>query len=207
MAIGMLMVVRGMISNSANNKGHQAMTIFGGRKPSQPIGHTTGTDNPPPITVNRQPAGYETVVGASTTLKGDLRSKANARVDGTLEGAIDVDGNLMIGETAKITGNINAQNEAKIAGAVRGNITARKVHLGRTARVWGDLTAATLVTDEGAFVDGKINMTKHPASTQGFSAALPNPEITISVPDELQALEGDMVDAEIVDDTSKPHDV
>jgi hypothetical protein len=41
---------------------------------------------------------------------------------------------------------------------VRGNIIGKKVQLLRTGRVWGDIRAMALTTEEGAFIDGKITM-------------------------------------------------
>ena len=62
-----------------------------------------------------------------------------------------------MGENAKIDADIDAKN-ISIAGAVRGNVTGNKVQLLRSARVWGDITATTITTEEGAFIEGKINM-------------------------------------------------
>ncbi|HRE47819.1 MAG TPA: polymer-forming cytoskeletal protein [Aggregatilineales bacterium] len=168
--------------------------------PSTPSGNTAMTPAPAP----RQPIGYETVIGSNTTIKGDLRSKANVRIDGTVEGAVDIEGNVMVGETARITANVIARNEAKIAGAVRGNINARKVHLARTGRVWGDITAVSIIADEGAFIEGKITMTGHPAGTQGFTEALPAPGITM-LRSEL-IVEGEHIEAEVVDDDFRTHE-
>lgn len=104
-----------------------------------------------------QPVGFETVLGASCTLDGALTSTGNVRLDGTFNGSLDIRGNVLVGETAKITADIVAKN-ISIAGAVRGNVTGKKVQLLRTGRVWGDITATALSTEEGAFIDGKISM-------------------------------------------------
>ncbi|MBE2196424.1 MAG: polymer-forming cytoskeletal protein [Anaerolinea sp.] len=180
--------------------GRTKSTPSGSSSPSEP---PAGGQAPTPAPIPRQAVGYETVLGANTTLKGDLKSKANVRIDGTLEGLIEVEGNVMVGETARITAHIHAKNEVRIAGAVRGNVFGRKVHLARTGRVWGDINAMTIVTDEGAFIDGKINMTGHPAGTQGFNA-LPAPEISATRPD----LHGDSepVDAEVLDEDVRSHE-
>jgi cytoskeletal protein CcmA (bactofilin family) len=45
-----------------------------------------------------------------------------------------------------------------IAGAVRGNITAEKVEIRSTGRVWGDVVTAAFATEEGAFLRGQIQM-------------------------------------------------
>ncbi|MBZ0302200.1 MAG: polymer-forming cytoskeletal protein [Anaerolineae bacterium] len=111
-----------------------------------------------------QPVGFETVVGANCTLEGTLRSRANVRLDGTFTGTLEIDGNVLVGETAKITADINAKN-ISIAGAVRGNVSGKKVQLLRTGRIWGDIRATALTTEEGAFIDGKITMVGHEADS------------------------------------------
>ena len=103
------------------------------------------------------PVGFETVLGANCALEGLLRSEANVRLDGTFDGKLEIDGNVLVGETARINADISARN-ISIAGAVRGNVSGRKVQLLRTGRVWGDIRATALSTEEGAFIDGKITM-------------------------------------------------
>jgi cytoskeletal protein CcmA (bactofilin family) len=126
-------------------------------------------DNPPPssaagriqsaqtLPAPSQPVGFDTVLGANTVLEGVLRSGSNVRLDGTFTGTLEINGNVLVGETAKINADINAKN-ISIAGAVRGNVTGKKVQLLRTGRIWGDIHAQALTTEEGAFIDGKITM-------------------------------------------------
>ncbi|MCC6616698.1 MAG: polymer-forming cytoskeletal protein [Anaerolineae bacterium] len=103
------------------------------------------------------PVGFETVLGANSVMEGVLRSNANVRLDGTFTGTLEITGNVLIGETARINADVNAKN-ISIAGAVRGNVTGKKVQLLRTGRIWGDIHATALTTEEGAFIDGKIAM-------------------------------------------------
>lgn len=149
------------------------MSFWGGRKQQQTTDRPESAPPLPPVTT-RQPAGFETVLGVSATLKGHLKSQGNVRLDGTFEGTLEIDGNVLVGEAAKITADIDAKN-VSIAGAVRGNVSGKKVQLLRTARVWGDITATAISTEEGCFIDGKITMLTHEAA-QGFDqAAIPTP--------------------------------
>jgi cytoskeletal protein CcmA (bactofilin family) len=107
--------------------------------------------------------GFETVLGANCELEGTLRSNANVRLDGTFTGTLEITGNVLVGETAKINADINARN-VSIAGAVRGNVSGKKVQILRTGRIWGDIRATALTTEEGAFIDGKITMVSHEAT-------------------------------------------
>jgi cytoskeletal protein CcmA (bactofilin family) len=123
----------------------------------------------------QSPVGFDTVLGANSVSEGTLRSNANVRLDGTFSGTLEITGNVLVGETARITADINARN-ISIAGAVRGNITGRKVQLLRTGRIWGDIHAQALTTEEGAFIDGKITMTgQEQSNMEGQPASEPQP--------------------------------
>ncbi len=156
------------------------MSIFGGRKQQlPPVANNPVSPSSPPApsqpAAPRQPVGFETVLGTNSTLKGDLKSQANVRLDGTFEGTLEIDGNVLVGETAKITADIHAKN-VSIAGAVRGNVSGKKVQLLRTGRVWGDISATAIATEEGAFIDGKITMVSHEVAQTFDPTALPLPD-------------------------------
>jgi cytoskeletal protein CcmA (bactofilin family) len=143
------------------------MSFFGNRRQqaeTAPPPTIEKTSQPRPV-APQQPVGFETVLGANCTLEGTLRSSANVRLDGTFTGTLEITGNVLVGETAKITADINARN-ISIAGAVRGNVNGKKVQLLRTGRIWGDITATALTTEEGAFIDGKITMVSHDAGAE-----------------------------------------
>ncbi len=149
------------------------MSFFGTRRQTEPPPPPSQPERPEPPRppVPQSPVGFETVLGTSSTLEGVLRSSANVRLDGTFKGTMEITGNILIGETAKIEADVNAKN-ISIAGAVRGNISGKKVQLLRTGRVWGDIRAAALTTEEGAFIDGKITM----VSAEAAAPAEPPPE-------------------------------
>jgi cytoskeletal protein CcmA (bactofilin family) len=150
------------------------MSFIAGRK-QHPDSDGDPSSAHPAGTAARQPVGFETILGESATLKGELRSQGNTRLDGTFEGTLEIDGNVLVGETGKITADINAKN-ISIAGAVRGNVSGKKVQLLRTARVWGDISAAAISTEEGAFIDGKITMVSHEAAQPLDPTTLPPPD-------------------------------
>ncbi|MBC8098537.1 MAG: polymer-forming cytoskeletal protein [Armatimonadetes bacterium] len=149
-------------------------------QPSQP--QPTQSNLPTP----QQPIGFETVLGANAEFDGKFTSSANVRIDGVLSGSLEIHGNVLVGETAKINADIHARN-ISIAGAVRGNVTGKKVQLLRTGRVWGDITATALTTEEGAFIDGRIAMVSQEAVAlpplKIPDAPLPTPELS-DLPDE-----------------------
>jgi cytoskeletal protein CcmA (bactofilin family) len=131
------------------------MSFFGNRRQAEAA--PTPAPQKPQLIAPQQPVGFETVLGTNSTLEGHLTSNSNVRLDGTFSGTLEIGGNVLVGETAQINADINARN-ISIAGAVRGNVTGKKVQLLRTARLWGDIRATALTTEEGAFIDGKITM-------------------------------------------------
>ena len=112
-----------------------------------------------------QPVGFDTVIGANSQTEGAFVSSGNVRIDGQFSGSLEIEGNILVGESAEICADINARN-ISIAGTVRGNIAGSKVQLLRTGRIWGDICAAALTTEEGAFIDGKITMVGHAATRE-----------------------------------------
>ncbi len=177
--------------------------MFGARKTQSTSAVSTASGNNQSMSQNtpRQPVGFETVLGANSNFKGEFKSQANVRLDGTFEGNLQIDGNILVGETARITADIHAKN-VSIAGAVRGNVTGNKIQLLRTGRVWGDISAQAITTEEGAFIDGKITMVGHPAGISGFepAGALAAPEVSVLHPIAEDAESGEPVEAELMDD-------
>jgi cytoskeletal protein CcmA (bactofilin family) len=153
------------------------MGIFGSRRQPEPEPQETIERIPqqtpqPTLSSPQQPIGFETVLGTNSSLEGKFTSSSNVRIDGTFSGSLEINGNVLVGETAKINADIHAKN-ISIAGAVRGNVFGKKVQLLRTGRVWGDISATALTTEEGAFIDGKISMVSHEASAQLTPASSP----------------------------------
>lgn len=136
------------------------MAFFSSRRqPEQP----DPDEREAPRAAAPSPIRFETVLGGNASMEGVLSSSGNVRLDGTFSGTLHISGNILVGETAKINADIDARN-ISIAGAVRGNVTGNKVQILRTGRVWGDIHASALATEEGAFIDGRITMKGHAAN-------------------------------------------
>ena len=129
-----------------------------------------------------KPVGFETVLGSDSEMSGKLICKAgNVRLDGHFVGTLEISGNILVGEKARIEANIDAHN-ISIAGEVRGNVTGNKVQILQTGRVLGDIRASSLTTDEGAFIDGTVAMHAPSSPIQQ-----PKTDLTTPNPDETQA--------------------
>ena len=163
------------------------MSFFGNRRQVEPSASLALEQ---PVQVSKpalpQPAiGFDSVLGPNSVLEGKLQSNANIRLDGTFSGTLEINGNILVGETAKIKADINARN-ISVAGAVRGNITGKKVQVLRTGRVWGDIRATALTTEEGAFIDGKITMVGHESSAEVLASAAETVSANVDLTQDLR---------------------
>ena len=109
-----------------------------------------------PQTLSGRP---ETVIGVNTSIVGTLKADGNIRIDGSVEGDIEVLGNLIIGETGRVIATVKAQN-VHVSGAVKGEITAvEQLEISPTGKVWGDITTAALHIEPGGLFRGQCAMT------------------------------------------------
>lgn len=98
------------------------------------------------------------VLGPGINWKGDLRGSGGVRIEGSFEGEINIRGLVVIGETGRVSCELLQANSVIVAGAVKGNITAEKLEIRSTGRVWGDVTTVAFSTEEGAFLRGQVRM-------------------------------------------------
>jgi cytoskeletal protein CcmA (bactofilin family) len=98
-----------------------------------------------------------TVIGPKAKLEGILKTEGDLRLDGVFTGDISARGQVTIGESGDLKGELIG-GVVRVAGTVRGDITARKVAILGTGRVYGDLLAESLITEEGGFMQGQIRM-------------------------------------------------
>ncbi|HUH92280.1 MAG TPA: polymer-forming cytoskeletal protein [Casimicrobiaceae bacterium] len=102
----------------------------------------------------------DSLVGAATTVEGDVAFAGGLRVDGTIRGQVStVDGEpatLVVSEQARIVGEVRVSHVV-INGSVTGPVTANDyLELQAKARVNGDVTYRTLEMHVGAIVQGKL---------------------------------------------------
>ena len=108
-------------------------------------------------------AKISTIVGKGCVMEGDFLAAGSARIDGTVNGNVTVNGMLVLGVFGKVNGNIKAE-AALIAGEVIGNIDAeQKLEASTSAKIFGDIRTNCLVIDETAVFQGKCDMNQeHP---------------------------------------------
>jgi cytoskeletal protein CcmA (bactofilin family) len=98
------------------------------------------------------------VLGPGIIWKGNLHGSGGVRIEGAFEGDITVRGMVIVGETGRVTCENLKANNVIVSGTVNGNITAEKLDIRGTGRVWGDVIVVALATEEGAFLRGQVRM-------------------------------------------------
>ena len=108
----------------------------------------------------------ETIIGESVKVKGNFKGKGNIVIEGTVEGSVKTDGNILIGNSAKILANMEAKN-AKVGGEVNGNIKINGcLEILASAKIFGDIECLSLFVEKGAKLNGKLSMIKQDEKMQ-----------------------------------------
>ena len=98
------------------------------------------------------------VLGPGINWRGTLSGSGGVRIEGAFEGYILLRGLLVVGETGRVTCENLRASTVIVAGTVRGDITAEKLEIRSTGRVWGNVVVVSFATEEGAFLRGQVQM-------------------------------------------------
>lgn len=99
------------------------------------------------------------LLGAGTTITGDINSNGDIRINGALTGNLTTKGRVIIGESGKIKGDINCKN-ADILGLVEGKLAVSELlTLKATANVTGEVTIGKIAIEPGSKFNGSCKMT------------------------------------------------
>jgi len=110
-------------------------------------------------TPEKPPTGkIDTIIGEGTELTGEVKSSGMVRIDGSLNGAIHHDGDLIIGPQARVAANIRARTLV-LSGEVRGDVNIEgRLELLPGARLIGDISCGQLIIHLGALFQGRSSM-------------------------------------------------
>ena len=104
-----------------------------------------------------QPSGAS-IIASGTTLKGDISSSGDIRIDGTLQGNIHCTAKVVIGANGTVEGDISGQ-QADIMGKVNGTIKVKELlQLKGGSQVNGNLYAGKLQIEPSASFNGQCHM-------------------------------------------------
>lgn len=95
-----------------------------------------------------------TILGHGSAITGNIKINGFVRIDGDIDGNLETDGNIIIGENARIRGNIKAKS-AIVGGIVLGNIeTSQSIKILSTAAVVGDMISYKVQVEQDAIIHG-----------------------------------------------------
>jgi cytoskeletal protein CcmA (bactofilin family) len=148
--------------------------------PPTPITPTTGEPAAAPRPVSASAADQATI-GKSLVIKGEVTGSESLYIDGRVEGSINLAGNrVTVGRNGVVSANINAR-EIVVLGKVRGNLTASdRVDIRSDGSLTGDVVAARISIEDGAFFKGGIDIRKagsKPEEVKTPAASAPEPAI------------------------------
>jgi cytoskeletal protein CcmA (bactofilin family) len=103
----------------------------------------------------------QATIGKSLVIKGEVTGSESLYIDGRVEGSINLAGNrVTVGRNGVVSANINAR-EIVVLGKVRGNLTASdRVDIRSDGSLTGDVVAARISIEDGAFFKGGIDIRK-----------------------------------------------
>ena len=97
-------------------------------------------------------------IGAGTVVTGDVQSKGDIRVDGSLKGSLNTSGKVVLGKEGVIEGDVLC-NSADISGTIKAKITVSQLlSLKATAKLKGDIITNKLSIEPGASFSGSCSM-------------------------------------------------
>lgn len=110
------------------------------------------------IGMDKKSADKTTILKEDASFEGKLMFEGNVQVDGKFKGEIFSSGDLSVGSSGFLEGDIEI-GTINILGEVRGNIKAgRKIIINAPAVVRGDIAAPSLIIEEGAVFEGSCSM-------------------------------------------------
>jgi cytoskeletal protein CcmA (bactofilin family) len=115
----------------------------------------------------------QAVIGKSLYFKGEITGAEPLFIDGKVEGSINLPGNrVTVGRNGQVGANISAR-EIIVMGKIRGNITASdRVDIRAEGALTGDVAAARISIEDGAFFKGGIDIRKSEAKETKVPMAL-----------------------------------
>jgi len=139
----------------------------------------TITSAPNEPTAAQRPVAASTAdqatIGKSLVVKGEVTGSESLYIDGRVEGSINLAGNrVTVGRNGVVSANINAR-EIVVLGKVRGNLTASdRVDIRSDGSLTGDVVAARISIEDGAFFKGGIDIRKAGQKPNGGEEAKPS---------------------------------
>jgi cytoskeletal protein CcmA (bactofilin family) len=126
--------------------------------PPPPVTQAPSAGPRPSAAPGPTPSGQACVIGAKTTLKGEITGDEDILVEGRVEGQIRITRDLRIGPTGSVKATIDAQSVV-VSGEVVGDCSASiRVEIQASGKLTGNIRAPKIVIAEGAMFKGNSDM-------------------------------------------------
>ncbi len=107
---------------------------------------------------NEFEAGSRNHIAQGTTIKGDIETEGDIRIDGNVEGSITSKGKVVVGGTGNIKGNIRCVN-SNISGKVEGTMLVNEMlSITATGKFSGEMTYGKMSVEPGALLEGNFTI-------------------------------------------------
>jgi cytoskeletal protein CcmA (bactofilin family) len=105
--------------------------------------------------------GEQATIGKGLFIKGEINGSESLFIDGKVEGSVNLPGNrVTVGRNGQVSASINAR-EIVVLGKVRGNVSATdRVDIRAEGSLSGDVSAARISIEDGAYFKGGIDIRK-----------------------------------------------
>lgn len=100
----------------------------------------------------------DTVIAAGITIKGDIVGSGAIRIDGRVEGNIQLDKGVVLGEKAEIVGKVES-DEVVIYGKLIGDLACKDLYLKESGSIDGNMLVNRFSVDMGGKYNGNLKMT------------------------------------------------
>jgi cytoskeletal protein CcmA (bactofilin family) len=98
-----------------------------------------------------------TLISEGCVLDGNLKAPAYVRIEGQVNGEVNIDEGLILGEKGLIKGNVTTK-EMIVYGTIQGNINTQSLEIRSTGRITGDIKTHVLQVEPGGSHNGKLSM-------------------------------------------------
>jgi cytoskeletal protein CcmA (bactofilin family) len=99
-----------------------------------------------------------TILGPGSLINGDIESGGFTRIDGSIRGNLSAKGRVVVGEKARMLGNISG-TAVTVGGVVYGNILAsERISILDTGLVLGHIITRRIQADEGCLIHGRVTV-------------------------------------------------
>jgi cytoskeletal protein CcmA (bactofilin family) len=149
--------------------------------PPAPKMETPMTDNMPKFPSSTSSSQGTTLLGRTAVMHGEISASEDLQIEGQFDGTINLAENILtVGPKGQVKAEIHAR-QVVVHGSVNGNVTAReKIEIRKTGHVLGDLVAAGVAIEDGAYFKGSIEILREGDKAASSASRSASPSVSTS---------------------------